>query len=169
MWEPGNDYCVHMATPAPEPDLGELLMRSTRGLRHGWAHALEPWDLTPHHARALQVVGELGNPRLGTVAERLRIAPRSATEVIDALEERALVQRAPDESDRRAICVALTSRGRDVLAEVNEARSTAATKHFSTLTSAERAALAELLAKLDRRRAGRGHEADAESNRRGHS
>lgn len=143
-------------------------MRSTRGLRRGWARALEPWDLTPHHARALQVVGELGSPRLGTVAERLRIAPRSATEVIDALEERALVQRAPDEGDRRAICVSLTGRGREVLAEVNDARGKAATEHFSTLSSAERDTLADLLGKLDRRRAGRGPDASTETNRRGH-
>jgi DNA-binding MarR family transcriptional regulator len=155
-----------MPSRAPQPDLGELLMRSTRGLRRGWARALEPWDLTPHHARALQVVGELGSPRLGTVAERLRIAPRSATEVIDALEERALVQRAPDESDRRAICVSLTGRGREVLAEVNDARSKAAREHFSTLTSAERDTLAGLLAKLDRRR-GRGR--DSEGKPRDHA
>jgi DNA-binding MarR family transcriptional regulator len=165
MWEPCNGYAVRMPTPAPEPDLGELLMRSTRGLRRGWAHALEPWELTPHHARALQVVGELGNPRLGTVAERLRIAPRSATEVIDALEERALVQRLPDEGDRRAICVSLTGRGRDVLGEVSEARRKAATEHFATLTSAERATLAELLGKLDRRRGGRQHDAGHDPHR----
>ena len=83
-----------MSTTAPEPELGELLMRATRGLRRRWAAALEPWDLSPHHARALHVVGDLGAPRLGTVAERLRIAPRSATEVVDALEERGLVERA---------------------------------------------------------------------------
>lgn len=143
-------------------------MRSTRGLRRGWARALEPWDLTPHHARALQVVGELGSPRLGTVAERLRIAPRSATEVIDALEERALVQRAPDEGDRRAICVSLTGRGREVLAEVDDARVSAATEHFSTLSAAERETLAGLLSKLDRRRAGRGHDPATDPKRRGH-
>jgi DNA-binding MarR family transcriptional regulator len=153
MWQPRKRYPVLMSSPVPEPDLGELLMRSTRGLRRGWARALEPWELTPHHARALQVVGELGSPRLGTVAERLRIAPRSATEVIDALEERGLVQRAPDESDRRAVCVSLTGRGREVLAQVNEARDKAAAEHFSTLTATERETLAGLLAKLDRRRA----------------
>jgi len=133
------------------PELGELLMRATRGLRRRWAESLEPWDLTPHHARALQVVGELDKPRLGTVAERLRIAPRSATEVIDALEERGLVERGPDETDRRATCVSLTDPGREVLAEVNSARGSAGSQHFAVLTDTERATLAELLAKLDAR------------------
>jgi DNA-binding MarR family transcriptional regulator len=140
-----------MPTTAPKPDLGELLMRAGRGLRRRWAHSLEPWDLTPHHARALQVVGDLGKPRLGIVADRLRIAPRSATEVIDALEDRGLVERVADEADRRAICVTLTGQGRTVLGEVNAARGAAGADHFSALTASEREALAELLAKLDRR------------------
>jgi DNA-binding MarR family transcriptional regulator len=146
-----------MPTTTATPDLGELLMRATRGLRHRWAESLEPWNLTPHHARALQVVGEFGNPRLGTVAERLRIAPRSATEVIDALEERGLVERGPDETDRRAICVSLTDHGRQILGEVNAARGTAASKHFASLTATERDALAELLGKLDSRRGENAH------------
>jgi DNA-binding MarR family transcriptional regulator len=139
-----------MPTTAPEPELGELLMRATRGLRHRWAASLKPWDLSPHHARALQVVGDLGSPRLGTVAERLRIAPRSATEVIDALEERGLIERAPDDSDRRAIRVSLTTRGRQLLAEVDAARRAAGAEHFASLTATERADLADLLKKLDK-------------------
>ena len=146
-----------MSTTAPEPELGELLMRATRGLRRRWAAALEPWDLSPHHARALQVVGDLGGPRLGTVAERLRIAPRSATEVIDALEERGLVERAPDDSDRRAICVALTAHGRALLAEVDAARTAAGADHFASLTADERTDLAKLLEKLDNRAFERHH------------
>ena len=34
--------------------------------------------------------------RPSVLAERLRIAPRSATEVVDALEARGLVERGPD-------------------------------------------------------------------------
>jgi DNA-binding MarR family transcriptional regulator len=140
-----------MPSDPSEPELGELLMRATRGLRRRWASSLEPWDLSPHHARALQVVGDLDGSRLGTVAERLRIAPRSATEVIDALEERGLIERAPDDSDRRAVRVSLTARGHQLLAEVDTARRAAGNEHFGSLTATERAALAELLKKLDER------------------
>ena len=133
------------------PDLGELLMRATRGLRRRWADSLEPWELTPHQARALQVVGELDGPRLGVVAERLRIAPRSATEVIDGLEERGLVVRGADPGDRRATCVSLTDAGREVLSEVTAARLDTGAEHFATLSATERATLAALLTKLDRR------------------
>ncbi len=144
-----------MATSASDLDLDELLMRATRSLRRRWAAALGGWDLTPHHVRALQVVGDLAEPRLGAIAERLRIAPRSATEVVDALEARALVARIPDPVDRRAICVTLTADGRRVLDEVGVARGAASAEHFAALTAGERAELAALLGKLDDRAGGR--------------
>jgi DNA-binding MarR family transcriptional regulator len=40
--------------------------------------------------------------RLSELSEHLHIAPRSATEVVDALESRGLVRRRPDPDDRRA-------------------------------------------------------------------
>lgn len=124
-------------------------MRATRGLRHRWAGSLEPWHLTPHQARALQVVGELDGARLGTLAARLRIAPRSATEVIDGLEAQGLVARSADAADRRATCVTLTDQGRGVLEDVSQARMASATTHFAALSPGERATLSELLAKLE--------------------
>ena len=135
----------------PEVRLDDLMMRAARGLRRGWARSLEPLSLTPHSARALRVVGELGTPRLGVVAERLHIAPRSATEVVDALVERGAVERVADEVDRRATCVVLTEEGRRILAEVETAQAAAAADHFAALTEDDRADLARLLAKLDRR------------------
>ena len=132
-----------------EPELDELLMRATRGLRRRWAASLEPLDLTPHHVRALRVIAGLGRPRLGVVAEQLRIAPRSATEVVDALEERGLVERVPDEVDRRATCVVPTPKGTATLAEADALRAGAGAERFARLSPDERAQLAALLAKLD--------------------
>lgn len=132
-----------------EPELDELLMRATRGLRRRWAASLEPLDLTPHHVRALRVIAGLDRPRLGVVAERLRIAPRSATEVVDALEERGLVERVPDEVDRRATCVVPTAEGTATLAEADALRVGAGAEQFARLSPGERAQLATLLAKLD--------------------
>ena len=76
--------------------------------------ALAEWDVTPSQARALAVLRRGGPQRLGELAEHLRIAPRSATEVVDALAERGLVERRPDPADRRATLVALTAHGEEV-------------------------------------------------------
>jgi DNA-binding MarR family transcriptional regulator len=132
-----------------EPELDELLMRATRGLRRRWATSLEPFDLTPHSIRALRTIAGLDRPRLGVVAERLRITPRSATEVVDALEERGLVERTPDPVDRRATCVSLTASGADTLAKADALRSAAGAEQFARLSPDERLQLRALLLKLD--------------------
>lgn len=134
--------------PGEDPSLDELLMGSARALRRQWASGLGP-DLSPHDARALRVVGRHGPTRLGVVAEHLRIAPRSATDVVDRLELRGLVTRAPDPDDRRAMTVVLTDEGRAVLAEVDEARRRAGAAFFGVLGERDRATLARLLARLD--------------------
>lgn len=133
---------------ADEPSLDELLLGAARALRRRWASGLGP-ELSPHDARALRVVGHHGPTRLGVVAEHLRIAPRSATDVVDRLEARGLVARAPDPADRRAMTVSLTPRGEEVLAQVDAARREGAAEFFGALTERERASLAAVLARLD--------------------
>ena len=144
-----------------EDRLGDLLHRAVRTMRHAWADSTSSWDLSPHQARALDVIagrpghpGHPGHPwsgpgpRLSAIAERLRIAPRSATEVVDGLEERGLVERLPDPEDRRATCVRLTESGRRVQEEMRAARTTTDESWFGRLDADERAELATLLRKL---------------------
>jgi DNA-binding MarR family transcriptional regulator len=138
--------------PAEEPPLDELLMGVARALRRRWSAGLgevDGLDLSPHDARALRVIGHHGPTRLGIVAEHLRIAPRSATDVVDRLESRGLVARAPDPDDRRAMTVSLTGRGVKVLAQVDERRREGAENFFGALTPAQRHTLATLLSRLD--------------------
>ena len=133
-----------------EPSLDELLLGAARALRRRWSSGLGS-DLSPHDARALRVIGHHGPTRLGVVADHLRIAPRSATDVVDRLEARGLVERAPDPADRRAMTVSVTGVGTSVLAEVDQARREGAAEFFGVLTDRERASLAAILAKLDPR------------------
>jgi len=129
--------------------LRDLLITTTRTLRRQWHGILAPWDLSPHEHRALDVIGRAGEPiRLGVVARALRIAPRSATEVVDRLESRGLTERLPDPADRRAVCVRLTELGRETRAELESARDAQAVEVFARLDSHERAELARLLHKL---------------------
>ncbi len=133
-----------------EPALDELLLGAARALRRRWARGLGH-DLAPHDARALRVIGHGGPTRLGVVAEHLRIAPRSATDVVDRLEDRGLVRRAADPSDRRATIVELTTEGEAVLADVDAERRDDAAAFFGTLSDRERDSLAAILGKLDPR------------------
>jgi DNA-binding MarR family transcriptional regulator len=139
--------------PREDRGLDELLLAAARSLRRSWLSGVSDAagvDLSPHDARALRVVGRHEPVRPGVIADHLRIAARSATDVIDRLEERGLVERAPDPADRRALTVSLTRTGADVLARVDAGRREAAADFFGALDPAQRHTLAVLLEKLDR-------------------
>jgi DNA-binding MarR family transcriptional regulator len=128
--------------------LSELLMHAARAQRHRWRELLGPWDLTPSQSRALRVVGDGDGTRVSDLAEALRIAPRSATEVADGLQDRGLVERAPDPTDRRAVVLTATAAGRRVQQEVDAARAADAEELFGRLPAADRAELARILRTL---------------------
>lgn len=133
------------------PALGELFWAVARELRHLSREALAPWDVAPSHSRALGVLARHGPIRLAGLAEHLHIAARSATEVVDALAGRGLVERRPDPADRRAILVHLTAEGSRVAAAIVAARAVEADAYFAVLGPEDRAELARILGVLLRR------------------
>jgi DNA-binding MarR family transcriptional regulator len=128
--------------------LAELFWAVARRTRRGWGEALSPWEITPSQVRALRTLLRHGTVRLSTLAEHLRIAPRSATEVVDALEERGLVVRAADPVDRRATLVEVTDQGREVAVAVRAAHAAQADRLFDRLDDADRAELERILGVL---------------------
>ena len=130
---------------ADDETLAEAFRAVARQLREVSQETLAPWDISPSHLRALRVLRRDGVMRLSELSDRLHIAPRSTTEVIDALESRGLVQRQPDPGDRRATLVEMTERGASVLDAI---RGTEAERVFSRLSQADRAHLARILRKL---------------------
>ncbi|ATO12755.1 MarR family transcriptional regulator [Micromonospora sp. WMMA2032] len=135
-------------TGTDEESLAETFWAVARRLRHQTKGALEPWEISPGQARALGVLLRHGALRPGALAEHLRIAPRSATEVIDGLQERGLVERRPDPGDRRATLVAPTAEGDRVGAAIRAARATEAERFFGALDPDDRAELARILRRL---------------------
>lgn len=132
----------------PDVSLGDRFLTVGRLLRRAYARALEPLDITPHQARTLRVITRTGPLRLGALAAELHIAPRSVTDVVDALQERGLVRRTPDPHDRRATAVEATDAGRERSAAVEELRRAQAEQFFARLPSVDRAELGRLLAAL---------------------
>jgi DNA-binding MarR family transcriptional regulator len=129
-------------------ELGDLLMRVARTQRRRWRDVLAPWDLSPHQARALKVVSERDGVRLSDLAEALHIAPRSATEVADGLQERGLIERTPDPGDRRAVLLRPTEEGRRIRGEIGAARAADSAELFGRLSPADRVELARVLRAL---------------------
>jgi DNA-binding MarR family transcriptional regulator len=132
----------------PEESLAEVFRGVARQLRHQTQRTLAPWDVTPSQARVLGILTRHGPMRIGALSEYLHIVPRSATELVDALEEAHLVERRPDPDDRRATLVALTSRGEEIAAAIRAARAAEAEGFFARLDEADRASLARILRTL---------------------
>ena len=135
-------------TDAGSETLADAFRAVSRQLRTQTQQALAPWDVTPSQSRALGTLVRHGPVRLGTLSEHLRIAPRSATEVVDMLVAAGLVERRPDPADRRATLVALTPRGEEVSAAIRAARAAEADDFFARLDDADRTTLAAILQKL---------------------
>ena len=128
--------------------LAELFWGVARHLRHRTRDALVPWDITPSQSRALSVLMRHGPQRLSELAEHLRIAARSATEVVDDLQERGLAERHPDPADRRAVLVSLTAAGTAAGDAIRAARQTEAEQFFGSLSATDRTDLSRILRKL---------------------
>ena len=131
-----------------DASLAEAFWAVSHQLRHQTRIALEPWDLSPSLARALTVLFRHGAMRLSGLADHLRIAARSATEVADDLASRGLAERRPDPDDRRATLLVLTDKGRETAESIKAARRKEGEKVFSGLTAEERDELGRLLRKL---------------------
>ena len=125
---------------------GDLVMALARRVRRAYADALAEWHMTPSQSRALRVLASRPDGmRPSVLAEELRIAPRSATEVADALVDRGWVQRAADPTDRRASVLTLTDSGRDLGGRIEGARREASERVLDVLPPAQRRTLHQIL------------------------
>lgn len=125
--------------------LSEAFWAVARQLRQLTKSALTPWQISPSQSRALKVLAGQDALRLNELAEQLRIAPRSVTEVVDDLAARDLVERRPDPADRRATLVALTDQGRATAQAIAAAGRAETERFFGTLPAADREHLVRIL------------------------
>lgn len=130
-------------------DLADRLFQVAHRLRRSTQRVFAPLGLTPAQERALRIVTRSGGSvRMGEIAARMGIVPRSATGLVDRLEEAGVVRRTPDPDNRRSVLVSLADRGEQLRAAMAAARAHAAEELFAPLSDAQRAELARLLDRL---------------------
>ena len=150
-------------TPTPSEPAAELaaeladeMTRAIKRIRRQTMHRLEPFGITPGQGRALRTLSHAPGcespgraMRLSDLADRLHIAPRSATTVVDALEEAGLVERTPDPADRRAVRIVLTAAGWSAVERIGQVRHEVAEEYFGAVSQDDQDALLRALRLAD--------------------
>jgi DNA-binding MarR family transcriptional regulator len=111
-----NDRYPDASSKATETAMN--LVRTSDLLVKRIADLVQPFDLTPSSGLALGILADSGEPLPpNQIAERLIISRASVTSLIDSLERRGYVRRAPHSTDRRMLLIELTDAGRRVAHE----------------------------------------------------
>ena len=138
------DGDANLASP-----LAEALTHASWRLRRASVKVLAPLGLTFAQSRVLRILARRGEPmRIGDLAARFEVAPRSATSMIDSLETLGLVDRRADPTDRRSVLVGLTPDGLALMTRIGEVRRASAEALFGRLTAAQQSRLLEMLTVL---------------------
>lgn len=125
--------------------VGQLLRARARSHRGGQRR---PAGLTFARAALLAALETDGPQRMGQLAHRLGVVPRTVTPMVDALEDEGLVVREADPDDRRATLLRITEDGVAELSRTRSDRRSAVDEVFAALSDDERSGLAGALEKL---------------------
>lgn len=106
-------------------------------------------DLTLTQWSALVTIEAHEPVRIGDLAERESVSAATATRVVALLEDRGLVQRSADVTDRRSWRVSLTDSGRRQLVRMRKVRTARLAQRIASLDPVDAARLTELLPVLE--------------------
>lgn len=133
-------------------EVADLIGSVSRRIRRTANQDLGPLGITWSQLRALRAVERCdGGLRMSELADRLGIARRSATSVVEDLVAAGLLERRDDPADRRTVSVAVTPKGRRLLRALQDRRRSAGRQVVSTLPPEDLVTLRDLLRRLDRR------------------
>ena len=107
-------------------------------------------DTTPSQTSALASLLRHGPMTIGELAALERVRPPTMTRIVCGLEEAGLIERRPDERDRRARVVAASAAGAAFAAERRERRNAILAAGLVGLDAADVAALTRAIEILER-------------------
>ncbi len=126
-------------------ELAEALRNVHWYLRRGVDAATSAHGLSLARAKLLSRMVQEGPCRPGELAALLGQAPRTLTDALDALERDGFAERRPHPTDRRALLVSVTARGKKALRAIEEPKRHAVEHVFKALSSTQQQTLLTLL------------------------
>jgi DNA-binding MarR family transcriptional regulator len=137
---------------ADPPDLAAglafLLSQVGAHVAGRFAERLEPLEIKPPHVGILRVIGQTDGLSQQALGEKLGMFASRLVAVLDELEGRGLVERRDSPTDRRSYALFITRAGREMLEQIGQISRTLQDALCASLDDAERAILAELLARI---------------------
>lgn len=141
-----------------DPILTETITTATRCYRlihdiyvlldAGDRQVLSALGLTASQYRILVLLANGPSHRMTDLSDMMLCARSTVTRLIDTLESAHLVQRDPDEMDRRAQQVGLTTAGRDLLQRAQQAHDQSLADRLAPMTLNQQADLAQMLEQM---------------------
>lgn len=86
--------------------------------QHMHCRPMDEWeglDLTIPQIKTLALLQDQGPMRMGNISNALGSALSATTNIVDRLVDKSLVERVPDQDDRRVVNCQLTVQGRDAM------------------------------------------------------
>jgi|SRR5690348_3245499 len=125
-----------------------LLWKATRAVDFHAQRSVEKLGIGPSDFGVLEALLHKGPLPVNAIGKKILLTSGSMTAAVDRLEQRGLVERRPDKSDRRARLVCLTQTGRSLIQRLFREHAEDLDRATAALSSAEKTALADGLRKL---------------------
>ena len=132
----------------PPPSLVFLLSKLGFAASQGFAASLQPLDLEPRHFALLNYIALAEGQSQQQLGAALDIPASRMVAVVDELEDRGVVERRANPTDRRARALYLSASGKALLAKARAAARANENKFCASLAPDVRDQLIELLTPL---------------------
>jgi DNA-binding MarR family transcriptional regulator len=146
----GNGSPSHELDAPPWLRVETTLIGAAQAIRNAYDTRLAPLGLTLSLASLVAYVADFGPVNQTRAAEHLGQGRASTGAQVDRLEQMGCVERQPDPDDRRVWMVAITSAGRELVAQVTEIDRVLRAELRSGISRSERQQLAGVLVRLQR-------------------
>ena len=108
----------------------------------------QQFGLVPVHWYVLSLLHRGAIETMGDVAAKLGVSKGAATQILDVLVAKQLVQRTPDQHDRRVVRLQLTAQSQQITDHFQQYMAETVADLFAVLSDAELAQLDQLIDKV---------------------
>ena len=129
-------------------NITSCLFQLKQRLAHAQRQTDQQFGLAPVHWHVLGLLHSGAIGTMGDVAAKLCVSKGAATQILDTLVAKELVQRMPDQHDRRVVRLQLTAQSQQMTDHFQQYMTETIADLFAVLSDAELAQLNQLIDKI---------------------